>query len=81
MKEDSLDEEIVETLKEEEVEAEVVGEVETSEAVDVEALNTIMGPETPKDNYVIKRLCSTPENELEDDDKSKSPHKTVTFLV
>ncbi|KAG8259502.1 Bromodomain-containing protein 8 [Homalodisca vitripennis] len=70
MKEDSLDD-VSEEMKE--VEASVSASIEddSCQTVEPDALNNcIIGSETPKDNYVVQLLCSTPENVLEEEAKT-----------
>lgn len=55
-------------------EGEVSVEAESCQSVEVDVLNNfIIGPETPKDNYVVQLLCSTPENIIEDETKTPEP--------
>lgn len=60
-------------------------EAESCQTVEVDVLNNfIIGPETPKDNYVVQLLCSTPENVLEEETKTtevKEPQNTVIMVL
>uniref|UniRef100_A0A1B6G3A2 Bromo domain-containing protein n=1 Tax=Cuerna arida TaxID=1464854 RepID=A0A1B6G3A2_9HEMI len=70
MKEDSLDD-VSEEMKEVETSVSVNIEDDSCQTVEPDALNNfIIGSETPKDNYVVQLLCSTPENVLEEEAKT-----------